>query len=75
MADQPDRSLRSMMTIITLPKVPKRRMRVVLILPNQPPSRPCGMNGRASMIASLSSRLLAALLTDGVLVLSMLADE
>ena len=73
MADQPDRSLRSMMTVITLPKVPKTRMRVVLILPNQPPSRLCVMTGMTSRIVPSSSRF-AESFREMTVVMVMLVD-
>ena len=74
MADQPDRSLRSMMTVITLPKVPNRRMRERLILPNHPPSSEELETGMASRTVWSLSRP-ACLIGDSVVVLVTPKEE
>ena len=74
MADQPDRSLRRMVTVITLPKVPKRRMTVEPILPSHPPSRRWVTTGMASRIV-WPLRTSAALSGFSVVVLVMLNEE
>ena len=70
MADQPDRSLRSMITVITLLKT---RMRVVLFLANQPPYRLCVMTGMTSRIVPSSSRF-AESFREMTVVMVMLVD-